>query len=186
MMLFAYRLREPDRDACAYVDENAALGSHTINGPCFSMQFGHNFASSVPVEYGEVETYLTEAQYCEARDNGYTEEILDALASPEALDFAEDIFAEEREAMMDEFKLEPEDVDMVLDNFSYGYRDRGLICCVYNSWEEAAEELAWSWGYVNNDRDERYFNYDAFADDLRDMSDEFMEISGDRVLKFNL
>ena len=167
MVLFAYRQYGNDRDSCAYVDEWHGVGSQRICGPCYSMSFGRGWNRDL-LEYEDVETILTREEFNQVRDEGWTEEILSKLASPEAIAFADEIMENEKLYMESEHGLSAADVDYVVEEYNGDYRDRAIISVAFDTWVAAAEDEAWQLGYVNNDQEERYFNYDALAEDMQE------------------
>lgn len=179
-MLFAYRIYGDDRDSCAYVDERS-VGTFGIHGPCFSMQFGRGWRDGEVLDYDDVETILSREEFEEARDNGLSMEIIEKLASPEGLAFANAIMESEKDYIMREHNLTLEDVNCIIDEYGQDYRDRGIVSVAFNSWTEAAEDEAWQLGYVNNDAEARYFNYDAFVDDMQE-DYTWMEVPSGKVV----
>ena len=187
-MIFAYREIEPDRDCCVYIEDNAAVGDKHATGPCFWHEFGMTYirGERVPLSYDQIETVLTEDEYDDALENGFSEELLYKLRTPEAYEFAETIMGQEREEIKYLHDLDDADADYLISNYpgDEACRDRGIVSLVYPGWTELAEDEAWSLGYVNDGND-RYFDYDAFADDLRE-DDSFIELPSGKVASYNL
>lgn len=183
MALFVYRQYGDDRDSCAYVDNWCGKeGSNGICGPCFSMRFASGWNNSL-LEYEDVETFLTKEEFNQVRDEGWTAEILEKLASPEALAFADEIMESEKLYIMNEHNLTLADVEYALEEYNGDYRDRGIISVAFDTWREAAEDEAWQLGYVNNDHEERYFNYDSFIEDMQE-DYTWLEVPSGKVIHF--
>ena len=92
---------------------------------------------------------------------------------------------DEKEVIAFENSLSISDVDYLLDNAPYrGYRDRELVMAVYQDWREAAETTAWELGTVD-EQSERYFNFDAYADDLQEF-ESYIELPSGKVAYYSL
>jgi hypothetical protein len=209
--LFLYRLKDiDDRDCCAYIEAKNPrfecghyFGSVTLHGSCYS---GHTFA-----KYEDIETVLTESEYKELiaynnaiKDLGYgikegdnryqkgielgnkIQHIYDKLNSDEATEFQKSIIESEVEYMKDEYSLSDEDVEQIFNEYYLDYRDRSIICCIFNDTSDAGYEEAFSLGYIKNGDtiSERYFDYEKFGKDLLE-DEEYMELSDGRVVRLN-
>lgn len=108
--------------------------------------------------------------------------IIERLKSEENEELFEKVIEAEKEYIMDEYFLDDEEYHEVMSNYHLEYKDRAVIGYVYNDVDDMATEEAFSMGYVKDGND-RYFNYENFAEDLlRD--DYFYEMQDGRVVKF--
>lgn len=190
--IFLYKNNTEDRDCCAYIEAKPMrwecghyFGSVTLHGACYS---GHSFDS-----YEDIKTVLTEDEYNQLikfnkdiNDLGYgitkgddrynkgvelcnaIQPIYDKLLSEENEEFFEEIFEEEKEYLMDEYNLDDDDIEFIFGNYCLDYRDRAVVGYVFNDVYDLGYEEAWSLGYVNNNDSivERYFDFEAFGEDL--------------------
>lgn len=208
--VFLYKDNSEDRDCCAYIEANPMrwecnhyFGNVILHGACYSK---HKFAP-----YEDIKTILTEDEYNqlskfndEINDLGFgitkgderynkgvelcksIQPIYDKLLSKEAEEFFEQIQVEEREYLMDEYSLDDDDIDMIFDNYSLSYRDRGVVGYVFNDAYDLGYEEAWALGYVNHNDyiSEKYFDFEAFGEDLA--NDEYhCELSDGRIVSLN-
>lgn len=213
-LYFLYRLKDHnDRDCCAYIQVpkfecGHYFGSINLQGSCYS---NNNFAN-----YDDIETVLSKSEYEELinfnkqiKELGYgitkgddrylqgvklitsISHIFDKLSSFKGLKFQEEIIKDEIEWLMEEYDLNEDDIDHILDEYSYDYRDRSIISCVYDDtydlgWEEAYQcglfdpnSSDWSHLTFNN-----YFNFEAFGEDL--CCDEgYCLLDDGRCVRFN-
>lgn len=178
--IFVYRDNLDDgRDCVAYVESDAGPGSKAIHGPCYWSSVDSTSFGAVPL-YENLDTILTEEQFDRFRDEGMDDDIMSALTSPEGLDLCERVMGDEAEHIRLEYGLSDEDLCELLDNYAGDYRDRGIVGCVWDGWDDAARDEAFQLGY-----DERpYFDYDAFASDLQE-SDGYLELPSGRVAEYN-
>ena len=108
------------------------------------------------------------------------QKIIDKLQSEEAEEFFEEIQKDERDELCSEYNLTKEEIEEIFDNYGLEYRDRAIVGTIFDDIEEAVHEEAWQCGYTK-EYDERYFNYDTFADDLLEREDVY-ELSTGRIL----
>lgn len=191
--VFLYKENTEDRDCCAYIEARAErwecnhyFGSVILHGACYS---GHDFA-----DYEDIKTVLTEDEYNQLvkfnkdindlgcgitkGDERYNkgielckaiQPIYDKLLSEENEEFFEQIIEEEKEYLMDEYNLDEDDIDMIFNNYCLDYRDRAVVGYVFDDTYDLGYEEAWSLGYVDSNNDSiasRYFDYEAFGEDL--------------------
>lgn len=162
-----------DRDCVKYVELDSIKKKHlcidsrfNVHGACFSMSLKSD------VDYEDITTILTKEEY-ETLCNPVGADlsaIISKLESEENEELFEKIKFEEREWLMDEYGFDEDDIDKIFDNYGLDYRDRGVVGCVYKDTYDLGYEEAWSLGYVNN-RDSiasRYFDFEAFGEDLAD------------------
>ena len=197
-MYFLYRLKDhDDRDCCAYIQVpkfecGHYFGSICLQGSCYS---GGDFA-----DYDDIETVLSKSEYEELinfnkqiKELGYgitkgddrylqgvklitsISYIFDKLSSAEGLEFQNNIIQDEIEWLMEEYCLNEDDIDHILDEYPCDYRDRSIISEVYDNayelgWEEAYQcglfdpySSDWSSSTFN-----QYFDFEAFGEDLCD------------------
>ena len=208
--IFLYKDYSEDRDCCAYIDAepmrwecNHYFGGVSLQGACYS---GGNFAN-----YEDIKTVLTEEEYGQLRQFavdinrlGYSIEkdderynkgvelckaiqpVYDKLLSEEGQEFFEQIQAEEREYLMDEYDLDEEDIDMIFGNYGLDYRDRSVVGCVFKNEYDLGYEEAWSLGYVNHNDPivEKYFDFESFGEDVA--NDEYhCQLSDGRIVSLN-
>ena len=112
--------------------------------------------------------------------------VYDKLLSKEAEEFFEEIQAEEREYLMEEYGLDDDDIDMIFDNYGLVYRDRGVVGCVFKDTYDLGYEEAWSLGYVDNNNSiaSRYFDFEAFGEDLAN-DEYYCKLSDGRIASLN-
>jgi hypothetical protein len=189
--IFLYRIKDSDdRDVCAYIEPQPRFecghyfGSVILHGACYS---GRDFES-----YDNIETILTREEYerlikyskaieslgCgikegdERYQKGFelynsVKDVFEKLESDEAIEFFEKIQESEKEWLMEREGLTQDDVNEIWDNYGLDYRDRGIVGCIFNNIRDAAYEEAFNFGYANKDN-ERWFDFDAFGEDLLD------------------
>ncbi len=212
--LFLYRLKDSnDRDCCAYIYANPGrfecnhyFGRVTIFGSCYH---GGDFAT-----YDKIETVLTREEYQTLIDFsdalgklGYginkgderyqhginlcadVQYVYDKLKSDEAKEFFENIWESEKEFLMNEYSLDEDDIEDILDNYCRDYRDRSIISCVFKNVYECGYEEANNFGYVNindNIRNimERYFDFEKFGEDLCE-DENYHQLDDGRVVYLN-
>lgn len=178
-----------DRDCVKYVDldnikkKRLCIDHHfNVHGACFSMSLKGD------VDYEEITTILTKDEYetlCNP-DGSDLSGIIAKLESEENEELFEKIKLEEREYLMDEYGFDDDDIDMIFDNYSLDYQDRGVVGCVFKDTYDCGYEEAWSLGYVKDDDliVSRYFDFEAFGEDLAD--DEYHVLLNDgRVVSLN-
>lgn len=206
--VFLFRLKDSnDRDCCAYIENKIPrfecdhyFGKIILHGCCYS---GLNFP-----KYEQIETVLAEEEYealiaynkatskpgygIKKGDERYNKGIelsndikyvFDKLNSQEAKDFFEKIVESEMEYLMKEYDLDEEDIETIFDEYDLEYRDRSVVAYVWNDIGEYAYEEAFELGYVTGSyhtRNDRYFDYDKFADDLLERED-VVELKDGRI-----
>lgn len=208
--VFLYRVKDSnDRDCCAYIENRPMrfecdhyFGRVAIHGSCY---WGGEFAN-----YDEIETVLSREEYqalidfskaidqlgccIERGDERYqkglnlcadVQHVYDKLKSDEAREFFNKIWQSEKEFLMNEYDLDEDDIEDILDNYCCEYLDRSIVGCVFDSVKECGEEEAYSLGYVQrNTVVERYFDFEKFGEDL--LEDEpYHELNDGRVVYLN-
>lgn len=162
-----------DRDCVRYIDledlkknDVCIDGRFNVYGACYSMSLKEEDA-----DYENITTILTEEEYkmlCNPKGKDFTS-IIEKLESEENKELFEQVIEEEKEYLMDEYKLDEDDIDMIFDNYGLDYRDRAVVGYVFEDTYDLGYEEAWSLGYVDSNNDSiasRYFDYEAFGEDL--------------------
>ena len=207
--VFLYRQKDSnDRDCCAYIEAclrfecGHYFGSLTLHGACY--------CNSDYLPYEDIETVLTRKEYQRLLDYnsaigalgyGITEgderyqmgvalgnsiqDIFDKLYSNEAREFFEQIKENEKEFLMDEYCLSSEDVEQIFSKYELEYQDRGIISYIFDSVYDCGYEEAFAFDMVKQDSiSERYFDFEAFGEDLVE-DGNYLEISDGRVAALN-
>jgi len=195
---------EDDRDCVAYI-ENQPLrfecdhyfGGVNLRGSCFS-------GSEFP-EYEDIKTILSKEEYQrliqfdnDIHNLGYgikegderyqkgislckaIQPVFDKLNSVENKKLFEEVQEEEKEYLMDEFNLIDEEIEDIFDNYYLDYRDRSIICGIYEDAYDLGYTEATELGYVDNGM-ERYFNFETFAEDLLE-DERYYQLKDGRVV----
>ena len=185
--VFAFRIKNSnDRDVIAYIDtENANI--------CGCAYYGNFFKD---VSYNDVETILIEEQYGDLITRNFEhytkEEIINALQTKEAKEFAINIKFDEINFICNNYNIDRADcidmIDYYKDTNNPIFFDRGMIACIWDDKEEMAKDEMWSCGYLNNVPDfiEDCIDYEAIADKLIADSDMYYELSDERIVLFNI
>lgn len=183
MNIFVYRElnNRGDRDACCYTDTR---GGASVYGACFSHIAGTGF-DGVYYDYDEVETALTRTQYNDMCAYGITDEILNALQTPEALQFADEILEDEAEILMDRYNLSRSDLDEIFDYTNY--RDNGAVADITDI-DGVVDEMK----HIVEDslnipeQWKKYFDYEAMAEDAISEDEEYTQLSNGRIAILNV
>ena len=209
-LYFLYRLKDHnDRDCCAYIQVpkfecGHYFGSINLQGSCYS---NHNFAN-----YDDIETVLSKSEYEELinfnkqiKELGYgitkgddrylqgvklitsISHIFDKLSSFMGLKFQGEIIKDEIEWLMEEYDLNEDDIDHILDEYPYDYRDRSIISCVYDDTYDLGWEEAYQCGLFKSNFSDcinNYFDFEALGKDL--CCDEgYCLLDDGRCVRFN-
>ena len=162
-----------DRDCVRYIDledlrKNSICydGKFNVHGACYWKSLKEEDA-----DYEDITTILTETEYkmlCNPEGQDLTE-IIRKLESGENEELFNEIVKEEKEYLMDEYNLDEDDIDMIFNNYGLDYRDRAVVGYVFEDCYDLGYEEAWSLGYIDSNNDSivsRYFDYEAFGEDL--------------------
>lgn len=173
---FLYKENVDDRDCVAYINLNDLRENHVccdgkfnIHGACYCMSLcGRNHDAN----YEDIKTILTKEEYellCNPDGTDLTS-IIEKLESEENQALFEEVIEEEKEYLMDEYNLDEDDIETIFDNYGLDYRDRAVVGCVFKDAYDLGYEEAWSLGYVDNNDSiaSRYFDFEAFGEDLAD------------------
>ena len=207
--IFLYREKSAnDRDCCAYIERPSFECGHYfgrigIHGACYS--------SSLKAAYQDIDTILTETEYNKLleynkliNELGYgitkdderyqkglelireLEPIFDKLESDEASNFFDQIVDDEKQVIMSEYGLDEEELEMIINEYSLDYCDRGIIGYVWRDSEELAMEYLTSC-YTIPSYLEGYIDYERFGNDLvnEDYDHRYIELSDGRIVEMN-
>lgn len=176
-----------DRDCVRYIylenlkeNHTCINGKFNVCGACYSMSLKEEDAN-----YENITTILTEEEYkmlCNPYGQDLTS-IIEKLESKENQKLFEQVIEEEKEYLMDEYNLDEDDIERIFDKYSLDYRDRAVVGGIYDDAYDLGYNEAWSLGYVN-DNDSitmRYFDFEAFGDDLK-YDEYYCELSDGRIV----
>lgn len=199
-----------DRDCCAYIENKFPrfecdhyFGEIILHGSCYNKLDFPKYEKIETVlakeEYEALVAYnkaISKLGYgIKKGDERYNKGIelsndikyvFDKLNDQEAKDFFEKIVESEMEYLMKEYELDEEDIETIFDKYVLecgNYRDRSVVAYVWNDIGEYAYEEAFELGYVTGNchtRNDRYFDYDKFADDLLERED-VVELKDGRI-----
>lgn len=210
--LFLYKENNTgDRDSVNYIDIEGLgkleLGHYfpriNLSGACFSKGLKYE-----EIDFDNIQTVLTQedfkklAKYSEKiSDLGYgikqgderyfkgielykeIEGILNKLTSVENEELFNKVVEQEKEIVKEQYDLDNEEVETIFEEYGLNYQDRGIVGHIFNDLEEASKEEADGMGYVNEDN-ERYFDYNAFGEDLL-MAEYVIELSSGKIAMMN-
>ena len=212
--IFLLRLKdENDRDAVKYIDLetgkfecNHYFAGLRITGACFS-GFEHELKQ---MNFDYFETILTNeelkrlwafddkihqlgygiTQGDERYEKGlkYNDEIKDIikkLQSEENHSFFEKIQEEEKEILKNKYNLTDEEISEIWENYGQDYRDRAIVSYICNDFHEFAEETADSYCVAENEIQKRYFNYEAWGNDLLANDEYYLELSTGQIVMYS-
>lgn len=207
--LFLYRVKNSDRDCCAYLENkpNRFECDHYFGRPILH---GSCYCNSDWEEYDDIETILTREEYealihfdeeigklgsgIKRGDERYQKGInlcadiqyvYDKLKSEEAKEFFLQIQESEKEFLMEEYGLDEDDVEDIFKNYYLDYRDRSIVGYIFEDTYELGEEEAYSLGYVKKDSvAERYFDFEQFGEDLCD-DEWYHKLHDGRIVRLN-
>ena len=210
--MFLFKIVDSDdRDCVGYIETNPmkfACG-HYFSSPavCGANYFTHNFP-----KYEEIRTILAEKEYaqliefaCKIKALGFgikegderyqrgaelckaIQPVYDRLNSAENSELFDEIWEEEKEYLYDEYGLDDDECEEIADEYAGDYRDRGIVCCVYDDAEDCGREEAIGYGYVEygNVIQEKYFDYEKFGQDLADDDEGYYELSDGRIVRLS-
>ena len=209
--VFFFAEKEEHRDRVKYIDVSGRdeTSGLSICGACFA---GMTNDEREKLKYEDVVTFLTEEEFnaivefdkaiddlCYSNSRKEKPElhvkavllteavkpIFEKLESDENLDFFyQEIVSEEIEYIKDEYNLSRDDIVDIFDNYGQDYRDRGIVCCVFDDVEDLGREEAASMGAVE-EHYEQYFDFKAFGNDLLQDDECYVELSDDRIVKLS-
>lgn len=180
-----------DRDCVRYIElkdlkENHICcdGKFNVHGACYCM----SLKDEVP--YEDIITVLTKEEYnllCNpVKGFDYTE-IIHKLESEENEIIFKKVQEEEKEYLMEEYRFNEDDIEYIFNEYYLGYKDRGIVGCVYQDeydlgYEEVAQLGIVSRGYEN--LAERYFDFEQFGEDLLE-EEQYCQLKDGRIVYLN-
>lgn len=201
-----------DRDCVGYIENQPMRWEcdHYFGRPIIH---GANYCNSDFPEYDEIKTVLTEDEYHQLLefddaisnlgfgikhgDDRYQrgvalceaiQPVYDKLNSDENAALFDEVWEEEKEYLYNEYGLDDDDCEAIADEYYLEYRDRGIVCCVYDDAEDCGMEEAYQCGYADSDDDSimsRYFDYERFGQDLADDDENYYELSDGRIVRLS-
>lgn len=95
----------------------------------------------------------------------------------------EEIIKDEKEALMIDRNLSEEDVDYIFDNYNGDYKDREIVCAIFEDVYDCGYEEAYSLGVLDrrNNHLEDYFDFERFGQDLVDEDKAYIELPSGKV-----
>lgn len=117
--------------------------------------------------------------------NEEVEDIIEKLQSKENQVFFEKIQQEEKEILKNEYNLNDEEINEIWKNYGQDYRDRAIVSYIYDNFDEFAEETADSYCVAENETQRRYFNYEAWGNDLLVNDESYFELSNGQIVMYS-
>ena len=198
-----------DRDCVGYI-ENQPMRfecGHYFGRPIIH---GANYCNSDFPMYDEIKTILTEDEYYQLLDFdeqinklcfGITkgderyqrgvalceaiQPVYDKLNSDENKELFDEIWEEEKEYLYDEYGLNDSECEEIANEYFGDYRDRGIVCCVYEDAYDCGYEEAENLGLLQDDIVRRYFDCEKFGQDLVDEDENYYELSNGGVVRLS-
>ena len=183
MAIFAYKVKNDDRDRVVYLDDDGGL--------CGANFYGRG--SEDKNDYDNVETILTEDEYEKVINRNADEKIFTKLQSEEAQKFFAEIVEQEKAEVASEYNLSDDEVNDIFeyyaDNIHDSYQDKSIIGIVYKDTEELGDNEAWSLGLTSSNSNDwkeelyaKYFDYKAYGEDLCDEDPRYYKLNDGRVV----
>lgn len=208
--LFLYREKNNyDKDCCAYIADCPMRFEcgHYFGSPTLMNAY---YSGGTWKDYDEIETVLSEEEYSalqkfkddicalgygiEEGDERYQigmelceniQPIYDVLKSKEAQAFYQNIIAEEKLVVAEEYNLTSEEVDEIFDNYP-DYQDRGIVRFVYENVEELGHGEFYSYGYSEDPYLTRYVDFEKMGYDLLEERTFYYELSDGKCVVYNM
>lgn len=182
--IFAFRVKDNDRDACKYIESTYHLDyieEVNLHGACFCGRWNYT------PNYDEVDTILSEQDFYFLLSKGITEQdynrIVNILTSEEGIAFYNQIIQSEDEYLMEEYSLSEDDVQTIHDEYYLDYKDRGIVGYVFDDAYEAGQEYIESC-YTVPEYLSNYIDYEKFGNDM--CNDEgYLMLDDGRVVSLN-
>ena len=212
--VFLLRLKdEEDKDAVKYLDLdtgkfecNHYFAGLRISGACFSgfeaelkKEKFENFETILTKE--EIEKLwafdekihqlgynITEGDEKYKKGLKYNEEIKNIIAkllSKENQEFFKKIQENEKEILKNEYNCTDEEIEEIWDNYNQDYRDRSIVSYIYENFDEFAEETADSYCAVESEISKKYFDYEAWGNDLLENDEYYYQLDSGRVIMYS-
>lgn len=138
--IILYRIKD-EYNGCRYIELNSDgtihldySGKPIVSNACCSTRINEDFE--------DVETWVTEDVFNRMKNNDGNDtfsDVVDMIANGEHEEFESYIRESEIEKMCDEYILDEDDVEEVLDNYNNDYFDMSVISYVWNDAYDVAE-----------------------------------------------
>lgn len=188
---FLLKTNEDDRDCVKYIEIDTAENRFHICGACFC-GITQDEQQDILNNFAELTTALTKDELTtlfEIDKKWYKDRTADDLSFLTQLktklesDLNKDIFSqvieEEREYLKEEYSLTDNDLDTIFDYYGLDYKDRAVVCCVYEDYAELGENLFNCYEKLP-DNLQKYFDYESFGADLVD-DYNYIELQDGRI-----
>lgn len=188
---------------CGFECENY-FGGLYLSGACFS-GFEDELVEIVTNDFDKLETILTKDEFIklfELNDKikglgygiekddekyktgmaiikEYQNTIEKKLLSEENSKLFKKVVNDEKEYVKKKYFLSDEEVNAIFDNYNLEYRDRAIVCMVYDDESDFVDNMKYIYGYENI----KYFDNKAFASDLL-TSEDCLELSNGRIVEY--
>lgn len=184
--IFLMRIKNKCDDYCVYCEEkqhrdvnnNIVLGNASFCGRYDEIK--------KEIAKGNFESYLTKEELLDFLDNSNKfDYYISKIKSAEGKLFEEKIMQEEKEKMQEEYGFTEEEIEKILENYSLEYRDKSIICGIYESVDELAEEYLFgttdfpTWAMD-------YFDYAAFGNDLCCCNESYYKLDLGRIVYYSM
>lgn len=160
--IILYRIKD-NHYGCRYIELNSDNTIHTDyrGKPIVS---NANCVTRIDEDFEDVETWVTEDVFNRMKNtdgNDTFSDVVDMIANREHKEFETYVRESEIENMCDEYALDEEDVENVLDNYNNDYYfDMSIISCVWDDAYDIAENYvdgccnieSWLTNYIDYDR----------------------------------
>lgn len=138
--IILYRIKD-DYYGCRYIELNSDGAIHLdySGEPIVS---NANYSTRIRENFNDVETWLTEDVFNRMKNtdgNDTFSDVVDMIANREHEEFETYVRESEIEKMCEEYALNEEDVEEVLDNYNNDYFDMSVISCVWNDAYDVAK-----------------------------------------------
>ena len=139
--IILYRIKD-EYDECRYIELNSD-GTMHLDYQGKPIVSNANCSTRIKENFEDVETWLTEDIFNRMKNtdgNDTFSDVVDMIVNGEHKEFETYIRESEIEKMCDEYALDEEDVENVLDNYNNDYYfDMSIISCVWNDAYDIAE-----------------------------------------------
>ena len=159
--IILYRIKD-EYDGCRYIELNSDGTIHLNSGGKPIVSNAHCWAL-INEDFDDVETWITEDVFNRMKNtdgNDTFSDVVDMIANREHEEFETYVRESEIEKMYDEYALDEEDVEEVLNNYNNDYFDMSVISYVWNDAYDIAENYvdelcsieSWLTSYIDYDR----------------------------------
>lgn len=191
---FLLKTNEDDRDCVKYIyfEEN---GDFYFPAACFG-GIPKEEMETILQNYDEITTALTRDELVKLfeidnkwhkdrakEDKEFIQYIKDVLDSAKAQEIWEQVQAEERDYLADEYGFNRNDIMDIFYNYSLPYRDRAVICRVWDDTYSIGEDYVDECCNIDNWL-EKYIDFERLGDDLAHDGNYF-ELDDGRIVEFN-